>query len=72
MQSNYFPPLPITPLKISCPSLNFLILSSRNSLCLFADSGSEAIASTSTSDRALTTTGEKIFSRPRTMWRSMT
>ncbi len=70
--SNHNAALPITPLKIPCPSPSFATRSSKNSLRLFAAPGSEAIASTSASDNPLTTTGEKIFSRPRMIWRSTT
>jgi hypothetical protein len=44
----------------------------RKALCRFMAGGSEAMASTSESVIKLTTTGEKILSIPRTMWRSMT
>jgi hypothetical protein len=50
------------PLKILCLSCNFLKPFSNNSLWRLADNGSEAMASTSISNMAYTTTGEKIFS----------
>lgn len=64
-------PLPIAFLKILCLSCSFLIRSSRYSLWRLA-TGLEAMASTSVSDMEVTTTGEKIFSSPRTICRLMT
>lgn len=64
--------LPSTPRKMSCPSLSFLMRSSKNCLWRFAVPGSVAMVSTCASDKPLTTTGEKIFSRPRMRWRSTT
>lgn len=69
---NKAPRLHMIPLKIFCPFSNFSMRSFRNCRCLFNAGGSEAIFSTSESDKLLTTTGEKIFSRPRIMWRSTT
>lgn len=47
-------------------------LFSSRSLYLLFEGGSEAIASASPSDKSFTTTGENIFSRPRTICRSTT
>lgn len=63
---------PVKPLRILYPTSSFSIRSIRNSLCLFALAGSEAIASASASESWLTATGEKMVSRPRTMCRSTT
>jgi len=54
------------------PSFNFLILFSRRSRYLLADGGLEAMASASVSDKPFTAIGEKIFSKPRTICRSIT
>ena len=67
---HYGPALLMTPRRIRCPSLSFLIFSSSASLCLLIEDGSEAMASISASERPLTIKGEKIFSRPRTICRS--
>ena len=66
------PWLHMIPLKIFCPFSSFSMRSFRNCRCLFNARGSEAIFSTSESDKPLTTTGEKISSRPRIIRRSTT
>lgn len=68
----YVAALPMTLRTMLWPFFSFAMRSSKNSLWRFALAGSEAMASTWESDKLLTTTGEKIFSRPRIMWRSMT
>lgn len=71
-RSYYIAALPMTLRKMLCPSFSFVMRSSKNCLWRFALAGSEAMASTSGSVKPLTTTGEKIFSRSRIMWRSTT
>lgn len=69
---NYRPEKLIALLKAFCPSISFLILSSSLLRSLPMSVGSEAILLASSSERQLTLTGQKIFSRSRTIWRSIT
>ena len=74
-RTNFFLPISnshITPLKISRPASNFLTRSSRNLRFAWAVIGSAAIASISSSVILVTTSGEKISSRPRTICLSTT